>query len=82
MTKAEKNAYIAKPSAAYYSGFGGIEIKEIEYGIDDHVVFLANAWVKHDHKDVHRAKIHYGIGDKCFFMFNKTRIYFDECLRI
>ena len=82
MTKAEKQKYLEKPSVAYYSGCGGVEIKEIIYDINDSVVFLANAWVKHDEKDIHKAKIHYGDDDNIFFMYNGFRIPFNECLRI
>ena len=42
MTKKEE--YLAKPSVGYYSGFGGMELKEIEYGIEDHAIFISNAW--------------------------------------
>ena len=55
MTNNEKKAIIEKSALAYYSGFSGLEIKDIEYGIDDHIVFVAGAW--YGKKSVHRAKI-------------------------
>lgn len=44
MTKAEKNYYINKDYVAYYSGFSGLEIKEIQYGIETYIIFVAGAW--------------------------------------
>lgn len=42
MTKKEicqNNATIA-----YYSGFGGLEVKHIEYGTEDYLYIVARAW--------------------------------------
>lgn len=39
-----KEMVMAKETVGYISACGGIEIKEIMYGIDDHVVFIAHAW--------------------------------------
>lgn len=47
-----------RPTIAYYSGFGGLEVKHIEYGIDDHVYLVAGAW--NGKKSYHRLKICYG----------------------
>ena len=33
-----------RPTVAYYSGFGGLEVKFIEYGTDDYVYLVAGAW--------------------------------------
>lgn len=78
MTNAEKNYYINKEYEGYYSGYGGIEIKEIQYGIEDYVVFVANAW--YGKKSVHKAKIYYN-SDSTYFKFAGHRIKFSECLR-
>lgn len=29
---------------AYYSGLGGLEVRFIEYGIDDFIYLIAGAW--------------------------------------
>ena len=72
MTKQEKITILEKPSFAYYSGFGGIEIKDIEYSIDDHIIFVANAW--YGVKTVHKAKIYYSNTDNDYFRFkNHTK---------
>ena len=47
-----------RPTIAYYSGLGGLEVKHIEYGIDDHVYLVAGAW--NGKKSYHRLKICYG----------------------
>ena len=80
MTKAEKAAVIAAPAIAYYSGFGGIELKGVESGCDDYIIFVANAW--HGQKSAHRAKVRSGLrDDSVYFMFGGTRIPLSECLR-
>ena len=42
---------------AYYSGLNGLEIKGIEYGIDDHVLCVSGAW--NGKPKPHRLKIYY-----------------------
>ena len=56
MTK--KDYCTDRPTIAYYSGFGGQEVKHIDYGIDDHVYLVAGAW--NGKKSYHRLKICYG----------------------
>lgn len=34
-----KKDILEMETTAYYSGFNGLEIKGIEYGIDDHVLY-------------------------------------------
>lgn len=47
-----------RSTVAYYSGFGGLEVKFIEYETDDYVYLVAGAW--NGKKSYHRLKIHYG----------------------
>lgn len=86
MTKQEKQYYLEKEYVGYYSGYSGIEIKEIQYGIDDYIVFVAGAWCSN--KSVHRSKVYYTVGLKspygdarAYFRYNGNRIYLDECIR-
>ena len=65
-------------AVAYFSGFGGIEIYHIEYGINDFVYFAAGCW--NGKKTLHKAMIYYGKNDS-FFKYNGVRIHFGECLR-
>ena len=76
MTKQEKDIIRNKKTIAYYSGYSGIEIKEIWHGINDAVVFVSEAWAGKGF--VHRAKIHYG--KRPYFNFEGNRIYLDECI--
>jgi len=77
MTKEEKQYYLEKEYVGYYSGYSGIEIKDIQYGIEDYIIFVAGAWCSK--KSVHRSKIYYG--NRFYFRYNGNRIYLDECLR-
>ena len=47
----------SRKSIAYYSGLNGLEIKGIEYGIDDYIYCVSGAWG--GGKAFHRCKIQY-----------------------
>lgn len=80
MTK--KQEYLAKPSVGYYSGFGGMELKEIEYGIEDHAIFISNAWYGGEKaKRYCRLKIYYD-EDVPYCRFKGEKIPFDEIIRM
>lgn len=78
MTREEKNYWIQAPTIAYYSGFGGVEIKSIEYGINDYAVVVSNAFV--GKKKVHRVLIRYNKNGGSFKV-NDMTIPMDACLR-
>ena len=71
MTK--KQICLSNPYFAYYSGFGGLEAKRIEYGINDYLYCVSGAWSAL--KRYHKLKIytsHKGAyirlyGYRCFF---------------
>lgn len=44
----------SRESVAYYSGLNGLEIKGIEYGIDDYIYCVSGAWG--GGKQYHRCK--------------------------
>ena len=73
-----KEMVMAKETIGYVSAFGGIEVKEIIYDIDDHVVFIAGAWGPD--KSAHKRKIYYN-GNGPYFMFNGQRVHFNEIVR-
>lgn len=56
------------------SNTGGLAILEIEYGIEDHVIYVDPLEFKH------RAKIYYT--SRPYFMYGRMRIHFDECIRV
>ena len=64
----------------YYSGFGGIELKEFDYSINDSVYFVANAW--YGKKSYHKARIYIGTNDHAYFIFKGVKISLDECIKV
>ena len=73
MTKSEKQNYLNKSTVGYWCDWMGIELKDIEYGINDYAIIVIQE------KSVHRVKIYYGI--RHYIIINGRRLYFDECLR-
>lgn len=76
-----KRAYCeSRESVAYYSGLNGLEIKGIEYGINDYVYCVSGAWG--GGKAFHRCKIYYPITGSAFFRVHGYKIPFDECIKM
>lgn len=73
-----KEMVMEKETVGYISACGGIEIKEIVYGINDSVVFIANAW--HGEKSAHKRKIYYN-SNGAYFIFAGQRFNFNEIVR-
>lgn len=74
MTKEEKRRYMDMPTVAVWSdGLFGVEIKSIEYGIEDYVVFVVS-------DRVYRDKIYYTTSRTYFRWLGRT-IRLDECIR-
>jgi len=85
MTKIERNNLINEKCIAYYSGFGGVEIKAIgnlrntpKQGLEERVYFVSGAW--YSAKEAHSAKIHFET-ERPYFLYMGNRIHLDECLR-
>ena len=53
-----KKDYKDYKSIAYYSGLNGLELKHIEYGIDDYLILQSGSW--NGKPKMHRCKIYYG----------------------
>ena len=75
MTKSEKQNYLNKNTIGYWCDWGGVEVKGIEYGINDYVIIYIRL-----KRSVHRVKIYYGI--RHYIRIRGRRLYFDECLRV
>ena len=73
-----KEMVMAKETVGYISAYGGIEIKEIVYGIDDYVVFIAGAWGPNT--STHKRKIYYN-SNGAYFIFAGQRFNFNEIVR-
>ena len=70
----------AKKTIAYAGTLNGVEIKDIEHGIEDYVICVSNAWYNRQDMKAHRVKIYYE--DRPYFIIRGTKIYLDECLRV
>lgn len=77
MTRQEKEHYKDKKPVAVYpmSNWGGIEILDILYGIEDYVV------ARYYGKTYHKVKINYNINHPSF-RIGRFTIRLDECLRM
>ena len=78
MTKKE---YCLKNKAcAYYSGFSGLEIHGIEYGLEDYIYCTSGAWTCK--KKYHKLKIKYAQNGDAFVRLHGYRIPLNECIRM
>lgn len=68
-----------RKSIAYYSGLNGLEIKGIEYGIEDYIYCVSGAWG--GGKAFHRCKVYY-TGKAPYFRVHGYKVPLDECIRM
>ena len=80
MTK--KEYCLRNPAIAYYSGFGGLEIHGIEYGIDDYIYCVSGAWGSPKNYGYHKLKIHYDIHGNHYFRFHGYKCLLSDCIRM
>lgn len=80
MTVQEQEKYKnAEPKAVCcLSNWGGVEIMDIEYGIEDYVIARYNYG---EPQECHRCKIHYGSNVSSFRLGRRT-IRLDQCMRV
>ena len=78
MTK--KEYCMTHDSIGYYSGFGGFEIKGIEYGINDYMYAVSGAWTPK--KRYHKLLIKYHNDGSAYVKFHDCKILLKECLRM
>lgn len=73
-----------RKSIAYYSGFGGLDIRGIEYGINAYIYFVSGCFNVSGVRHYHRCKIYYPISNKgsAFFLLYGKRVSLDECIRV
>lgn len=67
-------------SFAYYSGFGGLEFKHIEYGINDYIYCVSNAWG--GKKAYHKLKVNTDKHGNTYLKLHGYKIPFDECIKM
>ena len=70
----------SRESIAYYSGFTGLEIKGIEYGIENFLYCVSGAWG--GPKSFHRLKIQEDRKGRSFVRLNGYKVPLDECIRM
>lgn len=78
MTKAEKQKYLEMKSVGYAASLTGLEVKAVEYGIEDMIIFTFPT-VKGG-LSVHSAKIKYD-KERPYFRFEDYQVYVDEIMR-
>lgn len=61
-------------SLAYYSGFGGFEIKKVEYGVNNYIYAVSGAWCSK--KSYHKLKIY----DGYYVKLHGYKIWLVECI--
>jgi hypothetical protein len=81
MSKAEQAKYLEKRPVAVYpmTNWGGIEIMDVLYGIDDRIVYRFNFGTP---DECHVAKIRYGANHDSFKTTAGYSIRLDECMRV
>ena len=67
-------------SFAYYSGFGGLELKHIEYGIEDYIYCVSGSWTSK--KSYHKLKINTDAKGNSYIKLHGYKIPMDECIRM
>lgn len=79
MTKRENEHYKEMRTVGYWSAWGGVELKEIQYGIEDYAIVVANSFLGGSVSKAHRVRIHYE--DRSYIKLEGHTYYFDECIR-
>ena len=77
MTK--KEICLSNPSFAYYSGFGGLEARYIEYDLDDYLYCVSGAWSAP--KQYHKLKIRDSY-DGAYVRFHGYRCFLHDFIRM
>lgn len=78
MSKAE---ILDMPTIAYWSGLDGLEIKDIEHGINDYVRCVSGTWYGgKSNERAHRVKIRYNKNGDPYIVIRGYRIPLSECI--
>ena len=80
MTVKEKEEVIKMPALAYWTDFGGIEVKDIQYGTEDYLTCVS--LVTTDHPRVHYLKIKTSMGGRPYVIIYGHNMYLDQCLKV
>ena len=66
---------------AYYNGLNGLELKHIEYGIEDYIYCVSGAWGSSVNKRYHKLKVYYTEKGSYIRLYG-YKIPLDECIRV
>lgn len=80
MTK--KEVCLNNKSVAYYSGFNGLEIKKIEYGIEDYVYCVSGAWGSPKNYGYHKLKVYYDKNGENYIKLHGYKVPLNECIKM
>lgn len=80
MTK--KEICLSNKSFGYWSGCNWLEIKHIEYGINDYIYFITNAWAQSKWIKYHKSKIYYWGTENSYFRCGWYKVYLRDCIRM
>lgn len=80
MAATKKEVCLENASFAYYSGFGGLEFKYIEYGINDYIYCVSGAWT--GKPKYHKLKIYCDNNDNMFVKLYGYKVPLNECIRM
>ena len=72
--------YRDMPTVGYWSDMGGVEVKEIQYGIDDYALVVMNA-LSHNPTS-HRLKIYYNSNGEAYIRVHGRRLKLSECMYV
>lgn len=72
----KKEICLSNKSFAYYSGFNGLELKKIEYGVEDYIYCVSGAWG--GTKGYHKLKVYNGE----YIKLHGYKIPLNECIRM
>ena len=76
-----KDYCLKHPAVAYYSGFAGLEIHGIEYGINDYLYCVSGAWGAKSKQTPHKLKI-YDDNNGGFVRLHGYKVPMNECIRM
>lgn len=80
--KSKKQVCLENKSFAYYSWFGWMELKYIEYWINDYVYRIDNAWCPSRWTRFHKSQIFYDKDWEAYFRPWSVKAYFKDCIRM
>jgi hypothetical protein len=76
----KKQICLENASFAYYSGFGGLEFKKIEYGIEDYIYCVSGTWT--GKPSYHKLKVYTDYNGDSYLKLRGYKIPLHECIRM